>query len=92
MNKAAVVVVVNNKNDPQVQAIFGRNADRYGRLAEYFATNLMELTSEMKREIKAGGMSLAVLDNEIDLRFARIRGRDHIEQSLSAIDKLISIA
>lgn len=84
--------VINKKNDPQVQAIFGRNTDRYGRLAEYFATNLIELTSEMKREINAGGTSLAVLDNEIDLRFARIRGRDQTERNLSITDKLIERA
>lgn len=84
--------VIKKQNDPQVQAIFGRNADRYGRLAEYFATNLIELTSEMKREINAGGTSLAVLDNEIDLRFARVRGRDQTERNLSITDKLIERA
>lgn len=85
--------VQNHQEDPQVQAVFGRDATQYGRLAEYFATDLLETGELVRQDIAANRYSLELLDSIIQIRLANTSSWGGETQArLSAVDKAVSWA
>ncbi|MBI3069768.1 MAG: protein kinase [Candidatus Levybacteria bacterium] len=62
--------VQSHQNDPQVQAVFGRDVSLYGRLAEYFATDLLEMGNLVKKDIDSHKYAIEQLGEVAKIRIA----------------------
>src|SRR3989344_7777001 len=59
-----------HQNDPQVLAIFGPDANQYGRIATYFATDLKEATQVIKDDIAAHKYAIEQLNEVVRIQLA----------------------
>ncbi|MCL5113940.1 MAG: hypothetical protein M1372_02100 [Patescibacteria group bacterium] len=84
--------VENHQDDPQVQAVFGRDANQFGRLAEYFATDLLETGEAIKGDLEAHRYSLDELDSLIQVRLANTSWAAETQVRLNAVDRAIAWA
>lgn len=62
--------VQSHQNDPQVKEVFGRDTTLYGRLAEYFATDLLEMGKLVREDIALHKYSVEQLDKFTKIRIA----------------------
>lgn len=81
-----------NQNDPQVQAIFGRDATRYGELAKYFATDLLETGEAIKQDLAAHRYALDQLDEVVKINLANTDWAAETEANFNNVDKAIAWA
>lgn len=84
--------VENNQNDPDVQAVFGRDATQYGRLAEYFASDLLEMGQRVKEDIETHKYALDQLDNHINIKLANTRWAAETEANFTRVDRAVAWA
>lgn len=81
-----------HQDDPQVQAVFGRDANQFGRLAEYFATDLLETGEAIRGDLEAHRYSLDELDNLVQVRLANTSWAAETQVRLNAVDRAIAWA
>lgn len=81
--------VINHQNDPQVQALFGRDVNEYGRLAEYFATDLLEAGQLIKQDLEAHRYGIEQLDNIVKIQLANTSWAAETQERLSAVDRAV---
>ncbi|MCL4418993.1 hypothetical protein M1146_02700 [Patescibacteria group bacterium] len=84
--------VENHQDDLQVQAVFGRNANQFGRLAEYFATDLLETGEAIRGDLEAHRYSLDELDSLIQVRLANTSWAAETQVRLNTVDRAIAWA
>lgn len=89
--------VINNIDNPQVsqdvrdqlQSIFGRDTSQFGRLAEYFATDLLEVAGAVRSDIEAGKYTNEQLDSIVRINLANTRWAAETQATFSAADRAI---
>ncbi len=88
--------VRNNENNPQVQdqlrAIFGRDTSQYGRLAEYFASDLLETADLIRQDVAANRFALDQLDQHVKIQLANTHWAADTQASFSAADRVVAWA
>lgn len=86
----------NNENNPQVQdqlrAIFGRDVSQYGRLAEYFASDLLETAELIKQDVAANRFTLDQLDQHVKIQLANTHWAADTQANFSTADRFIAWA
>lgn len=82
--------VETHQNDPQVQAIFGRDKTQYGELAEYFATDLLETGEALKHDLKVDEDALVQLNKIVRINLVNAGWAAETEASFNSVDKAIS--
>lgn len=81
-----------HETDPQVQAIFGRDATQYGKLADYFASDLIETGRAIKQEIAAHHFAIEQLNENVRIQLANTRWAAETEPTFNAVDKAVAWA
>lgn len=84
--------VQDHEADPQVQAVFGHDATQYGRLAEYFATDLLETAQAVKQDIQAHRYAIDQLNEVIDIRLANTSWAAETQANFNVADRAIAWA
>ncbi len=80
--------VIDNASNPDVQAVFGTKTSDYGLLAEYFATDLLEVAGAIKTDMTAHNKTLEQLDSVIKINLARTSWGAETKQ-VTAVDNFI---
>ncbi|MEK7070252.1 MAG: hypothetical protein AAB966_00425, partial [Patescibacteria group bacterium] len=75
-----------HESDPIVRELFGSDATQYGRIAEYFATDLLEMSQVVQTDIAANKYTLETMDRHIDVTFANMNWAADTNGSLGGID------
>lgn len=81
--------IKNNQDDQQVKEFFGAENNRYGRFADYFATNLMELAAEIRAEKQGHRVGIDEIDQEINIKLAKIKSGPQTEAVLNNANKAV---
>ncbi len=81
--------VANHENDAQVQALFGRNINEHGRLAEYFATDLLEMGQAVRQDLDSHRYALDQLDSMIQIKLANTSWAAESQGRFSAADRAV---
>ncbi len=79
-----------NPGDLQFQAVFGRDATQYGRLAEYFATDLLETGQMVKEDLAAHRYALEQLDEVISIKLANVSWAAETQANFNAVDRFVA--
>ncbi|HVZ67706.1 MAG TPA: hypothetical protein VG917_05615, partial [Patescibacteria group bacterium] len=58
------------KGDPQIKEMFGSDANQFGRQADYFATDLLEMGNLVKQDIDANKYALEQIDQYVSIKLA----------------------
>lgn len=82
--------VKTHEHDPQIQAIFGRDKTQYGRLADYFAFNLIEAGEAIKQDLASHRFALEQLDEMVKIKLANMRWAAETEATFNRVDKAIA--
>lgn len=78
-----------HQNDAQIQAIFGRDTSQFGRLAEYFATDLMETAEAIKGDLASHKYAIDQLDNLVKIKLANTRWAAETQARFTLADRAI---
>lgn len=89
VQKVLTEFVRSNASDSQVEALFGRNASDFGKLADYFASNVFEVGERMKADVEAHKYSLDRINEFVKIRLANIRQGEETQVNLTAVDKAV---
>ena len=81
--------VSEHQNDPQITELFGRDSNQYGRLADFFATDLLEVGEAMKRDIAAHKFSIDQLDRVVKIQLANTSWASETQPNFTMVDKAI---
>lgn len=81
--------VQSHQNDPDVQAIFGLNATQYSQLADYFATDILEMGQIIRQDIEAHKYSLEQIDKHVNVRLANTRWAAETDIQISKADRAV---
>jgi len=85
--------VQNNQADAQVQAIFGRNATQFGNLADYFASDLLEMGQLVKQDLDAHKYAIEQLDEVVKIQLANTSWAAETESQLNnTTDRVVAWA
>lgn len=84
--------VRDNETDPQVQAVFGRDATQYGRLAEYFASDLLETGQLVRQDLAAHRYSLDQLDRVVRIQLANSEWAAQTQARFNMVDRAVAWA
>lgn len=85
--------VQNNQADAQVQAIFGRNATQFGNLADYFASDLLEMGQLVKQDLDAHKYAMEQLNEVVKIQLANTSWAAETESQLNnTTDKVVAWA
>jgi len=87
--------VVEHQHNPnllvrrQIKKIFGSKATQFGRTAEYFATDILEIGNLVKNDQQENGWPLDELNNHIDFRLANTNWGADTAPYMNRVDKWI---
>ncbi len=81
--------VKDHENDSQVQTVFGRDATQYGRLADYFASDLLEMGEMVKQDLEAHRYALEQLDQHVKIKLANTSWGAETQANFDMVDKAV---
>ena len=81
-----------HQGDPQVLAIFGPDANQYGRIATYFATDLKEATQVIKDDIAAHKYAIEQLNEVVRIQLANTDWAAETTANFTRADRAIAWA
>lgn len=81
-----------HQGDPQVLAIFGPDANKYGRIANYFATDLKEAASVIREDIAAHKYAIEQLGEVVRIQLANADWAASTEVKFTKADQAIAWA
>ena len=84
--------VQNHQGDLQVQAVFGRDATQYGRLAEYFASDLTETAELVRSDIEAHRYAIDQLSQVVKINLANTSWAEESQANFNAVDRAVAWA
>lgn len=84
--------VEQNQNDQQVQAVFGRDATQYGRLAEYFASDILETAEIIRQDIAAHKYAIDQLDKVVTVKLANTSWAAETQAQFNMVDRAVAWA
>lgn len=84
--------VQTHQEDQQVQAIFGRDATQYGRLAEYFASDLLETGALVRQDLEAHRYALEQLNEIVQIKLANTHWAAETQANFNAVDRAVAWA
>ncbi len=82
--------VRDNQADASVQEIFGADATQYGRIAEYFATDLLEVANAVKEDVDTNKYALDQMDQYVDVKLARTVWAAQTQANFNAADRVVA--
>ncbi len=74
----------------QINEIFGRGSTQYGRLAEYFATDMLDLSQTIVRDMNAHHLSLDQIDSKINITLANTTWAAETKAHFNKCDEFIA--
>lgn len=84
--------ITDNAADPQIAEIFGRDATRYGKLAEYFGSDLEQMAAKIREDGNAHRFALGEIDNLVTIKLANIEWAAETEVVFNRTDRAIAWA
>lgn len=84
--------VQTHQEDQQVQAVFGRDATQYGRLAEYFASDLLETGALVRQDLEAHRYALEQLNEIVQIKLANTHWAAETQANFNAVDRAVALA
>lgn len=84
--------VRDHEGDAQVQAVFGRDATQYGRLAEYFASDLLETGNMVRDDLAAHRYAIDQLDSVVRIQLANTEWAAQTQARFNMVDRAVSWA
>lgn len=84
--------VVNHQDNPQIQSVFGRDATDYGRLAEYFASDLLEMAEAIRQDVAIHKYSLEQIDEHVKIQLANTSWAAQTRAHFNAADRAVAWA
>ncbi len=82
--------VESHQDDPDVQALFGHDSSRYRNLADFFASDLMEMGEQTKRFIRDHAGALDLIDQQISIKLANATWGAQTEANFNAVDRFVA--
>ena len=82
--------VASHQNDPDVMAVFGRDATKYREIANFFATDLAEMAEKMKGDIINHTYALEQIDQHISIKLANAEWGAQTDAHFNAVDKIVA--
>lgn len=79
-----------NQNDPDVQAIFGKDATQYKVQAEYFASNLLETGELVREDLAAHRYAMEQIDQVVNIQLGNPSWAAETQANFNTTDKLIA--
>ncbi|HVT01224.1 MAG TPA: hypothetical protein VHE53_03250, partial [Patescibacteria group bacterium] len=76
------------QDDPQIKELFGKDANQYQRVADYFATDLLEMGALIKQDIDANRYALDQMDAYVSIKLANTEWGSEGQSKFNATDKL----
>lgn len=80
----------------QLQRVFGANASEFGRIADYFATDLLEMGANIREHLAKHNKSLAEIDKQIEIKLGNARlanggeNQDWVDRAIAASRRIQS--
>jgi hypothetical protein len=81
-----------HQNDPDVQAVFGRDTSKYKVLADFFATDLLEMGKIVKEDISNHQYALDQIDQHTSIKLANSVWGAETEANFNFVDKAVAWA
>lgn len=82
--------VESHATDPDVQALFGRDATKYREIADFFASDLGEMAQKVKEDIATHQYALDAIDQHISIKLANAEWGAQTDAHFNAMDKLVA--
>ncbi len=85
-----------HENDPdvtiknQINEIFGKGATQYKRLAEYFASDMLELSQKIVGDMNAHHLTLDAIDRKINITLSNATWAAETKAHFNTADKIIA--
>lgn len=81
-----------HENDLQVQAIFGRDATKYGKLADYFASDLLETAEIIRQDLTTHKYAAEQLNEIVKIQLANVDWAAETEINVNRVDRAVAWA
>ena len=81
-----------HRGDPQIQELFGADANQWGRQADYFATDLLEMGNVVKADIAANKYALDQLDKHVNIQLANTDWAAETQAQFTTADRAVAWA
>ena len=81
--------VAEHQDDVQVREFFGNDASQYGRMADYFATDLLEVGEAVRTDLQAHRFTMEQLDNVVKIQLGNTTLAAETQVNLNMVDRAI---
>ncbi|MDO8498424.1 MAG: hypothetical protein Q7S44_01435 [bacterium] len=84
--------VEQHQNNPDVQAIFGRDATQFGRLANYFASDILETAEAVRADLAAHKYAIEQLNEVVRIQLANTSWAAETQANFNQVDRAVAWA